>query len=40
MNGIEMIFHAVMIICTCGIWYPVYRGRKRSIGNTTIHYDR
>lgn len=26
----EEMFHWLMIICTCGLWYPVYASRRRS----------
>jgi cbb3-type cytochrome oxidase subunit 3 len=38
MNPIEAVFHAVMIICTIGLWYPVYRSRKSKIARTTRVY--
>ena len=28
MSVIEGLFHALMIVCTVGMWYPVYRLRK------------
>ena len=26
----EELFHWCMIICSCGLWYPIYASRKRS----------
>lgn len=28
MSVAEGAFHAMRIVCTCGLWYPVYRARK------------
>lgn len=38
MGSAESAFHMLMIMCTCGFWYPVYRGRKRKIERTTDIY--
>jgi hypothetical protein len=27
---IALTFHWTMIICTCGLWYPIYASRRRS----------
>jgi hypothetical protein len=27
---IALAFHWFMILCTCGLWYPVYASRRRS----------
>jgi len=39
MSATEGIFHAVMILCTCGFWYPVYRHRKNRLHRTTRFYS-
>jgi hypothetical protein len=39
MSGIELILHALMIICTCGMWYPIYHVRKTAIKRTTKIYS-
>jgi hypothetical protein len=31
----EEMFHWMMIICSCGFWYPVYASRKRSKRSVT-----
>lgn len=31
----EELFHWTMIICTCGLWLPVYLSRKRSKRSVT-----
>lgn len=38
MHQVESAFHALMIMCTCGFWYPVYRARKKKIERTTNIY--
>ena len=35
MSVLEGAFHGLMIMCTCGFWYPVYRARKHSVDRTT-----
>jgi hypothetical protein len=35
---IEETFHWTMIICTCGLWLPVYLSRKRSVRSVTRFY--
>jgi hypothetical protein len=35
MSVAEGTVHWVMIIFTCGLWYPVYRARKHQAGRTT-----
>lgn len=32
---LEEAFHWTMIICTCGLWIPVYISRKRSRRSVT-----
>jgi cbb3-type cytochrome oxidase subunit 3 len=39
MGAVEAVFHAVMLMFTCGVWYPVYRHRKNEIKRTTRHYS-
>lgn len=36
----EMLAHALLIICTCGLWYPVYRARKTRAERRSVtrHY--
>jgi hypothetical protein len=38
MSAAEGIFHGVMIICTVGLWYPVYRHRKNRLARITNVY--
>lgn len=38
MSVAEGLFHALMIMCTCGVWYPVYRSRKHAVDRTTTTY--
>jgi hypothetical protein len=38
MSAGELILHLTMILCTCGMWYPVYRSRKSKIDRTTNVY--
>jgi hypothetical protein len=38
MGATEGALHFVMIICTLGLWYPVYRSRKNSLARTEKHY--
>jgi hypothetical protein len=33
------VFHGVMILFTCGMWYPVYRAHKHSADRTTTVTD-
>jgi hypothetical protein len=35
MGSGEGAFHAIMILCTCGLWYPVYRMRKHQADRTS-----
>lgn len=35
LGAFEELFHIMMIICTCGFWYPVYASRKRSKRSVT-----
>ena len=39
MHAAEGIIHWVMIICTVGLWYPVYRHRRNRLARTTRHYE-
>ena len=34
MSILEGTFHAFMLICTLGLWYPVYRARRRATSGT------
>ena len=38
MHAAEAVFHGVMILCTLGLWYPVYRHRKNQLHRTFKHY--
>lgn len=38
MSATEAGFHTFMIICTVGLWYPVYRHRHNKIARTTNIY--
>jgi hypothetical protein len=38
MSAAEGMVHAFMIVCTCGLWYPVYRARKHAADRTTTTY--
>lgn len=38
MSVLEGAFHALMIMCTMGLWYPVYRARKHAVDRTTTTY--
>jgi len=33
------LFHWTMIVCTCGIWYPIYASAKRK-RRTVTRYTR
>jgi hypothetical protein len=35
MSVAEGVLHAFMTVCTCGLWYPVYRARKHAVDRTT-----
>jgi hypothetical protein len=35
LGSLEELFHWTMIICTCGLWLPVYLSRKRSKRSVT-----
>jgi hypothetical protein len=39
MHQAEKIVHAVLILCTCGLWFPFYWSRKRAIERTSVTYD-
>jgi hypothetical protein len=34
----ELTLHMLMIFCTAGFWYPVYRTRKNKIERTSKFY--
>ena len=36
MSQAEKVVHAILIICTFGLWLPVYLSRKRSFRGRTI----
>ena len=36
MSPLETIGHAFLILCTCGLWVPVYLARKRKIHHTYV----
>lgn len=36
MGFVEKTFHLCMIICTVGMWAPIYIRRKRQLERTTI----
>lgn len=38
MSAVEGLVHALMIVCTCGLWYPLYRARKHAADRTTTTY--
>ena len=38
MSLAEGAVHFFMIMCTAGLWYPVYRARKHSVDRTTTTY--
>jgi hypothetical protein len=38
MGAAEATLHAIMIVCTIGMWYPVYRHRKNKLARTTNVY--
>jgi hypothetical protein len=38
MSALEWCFHAFMLTCTLGLWYPVYRARKRATSGTVTRY--
>jgi hypothetical protein len=38
MGAAEAVLHGVMILCTVGLWYPVYRHRKNKLSRTTRFY--
>lgn len=31
----SLAFHWTMIICTCGLWYPVYASKRRARSTVT-----
>lgn len=39
MSVTETALHAVMILCTLGLWYPVYKHRKNKLARTTRIYQ-
>jgi hypothetical protein len=40
MNPVEGLIHMVMILCTFGIWYPIYKSRKNAIHRTSKFYSK
>ena len=40
MSQPEKIVHAVLILCTFGLWYPVYHTRKKQIERVTRFYGQ
>jgi len=34
-SGAEGLVHGLLIMFTCGLWYPVYRARKHALDRTT-----
>jgi hypothetical protein len=38
MGATEGILHACMIVCTFGLWYPVYKHRRNKLARTTNVY--
>lgn len=38
MHATEALLHGVMIMCTLGLWYPVYRHRKNKLARTSRFY--
>jgi hypothetical protein len=39
MHQAEKILHAVLILCTCGLWVPVYWSRKRAARRVSTTYE-
>ena len=39
MSAAEAVFHWIMILCTFGLWTPLYLTRKRKLERTTVHYS-
>jgi hypothetical protein len=39
MGAAELAMYLLMILCTCGLWYPVYRHRKSKIERTSKFYS-
>lgn len=39
MGAGELAVHLLMIFCTFGFWYPVYRSRKSKIERTSKFYS-
>jgi hypothetical protein len=39
MGVAEHAGHALLILCTFGFWYPVYRSRRSRLEHTTRFYD-
>ena len=35
MSVAETLAHWTAVLCTCGLWYPVYRARKHAADRTT-----
>lgn len=36
LGGGWAFFHWTMIICTCGLWYPVYAAHKHHAGRKSV----
>jgi hypothetical protein len=40
MSVAEGMLHWLLIMCTCGLWYPFYRARKHKLDRTLRTYGR
>jgi hypothetical protein len=38
MGMIETSLHMLAMVCTIGLWYPVYKHRKNKLSRTTRFY--
>lgn len=38
MHATEGMFHMIMMVCTFGLWYPIYKHRKNKLARTTRFY--
>jgi hypothetical protein len=38
MSAAEGMVHAVLIVCTAGLWLPVFLARKHAVDRTTTTY--
>lgn len=36
MGGGEVALHWLMIICTCGLWWPVYAMRRHAANRKSV----